>query len=151
MIERDLFPEAVRLISEIRPRAVMLENVRGFLDPNFAEYRNQILTDIKKLGYENTQIKLLNASDFGVPQLRPRVVIVGIRDDQVGRFSYPLANSTAANSVGDTLYDLMSENGWRKAKEWSQKANRIAPTLVGGSKKHGGPDSGSYQSKKSMG
>lgn len=146
--ERDLFPEAIRLISEIRPRAVMLENVRGFLDPNFAEYRNQILTDIKKLGYENTQIKLLNASDFGVPQLRPRVVIVGIRDDEVGCFSYPPVNSTAANSVGDTLYDLMSENGWRKAKEWSQKANRIAPTLVGGSKKHGGPDLGPTRAKK---
>ena len=60
--ERDLFPEALRLIKEIRPRAVMLENVRGFLDSSFEEYRRYILKSIEQLGY-NTQIKLLNASD----------------------------------------------------------------------------------------
>ncbi len=68
--ERDLFPEAIRLIKEIRPRAVMLENVRGFLDSGFDEYRDHIFTSIQKLGYV-THIKLLNASDYGVPQLRP--------------------------------------------------------------------------------
>ena len=81
--ERDLFPEALRLIKEIKPRAVMLENVRGFLDNGFSEYRQYILKSIEKLGYD-TQIKLLNASDFGVPQLRPRVVIVGIRREATG-------------------------------------------------------------------
>ena len=81
--ERDLFPEAIRLIKEIQPRAVMLENVRGFLDPGFDEYRDHIFTSIQKLGYV-THIKLLNASDYGVPQLRPRVVIIGIRKDQIG-------------------------------------------------------------------
>lgn len=58
--ERDLFPEAIRLISEIKPRAVMLENVRGFLDPIFDEYRESILSQIRELGYR-VQIKLLNA------------------------------------------------------------------------------------------
>ena len=79
--ERDLFPEAIRLIEEIRPRAVMLENVRGFLDADFDEYRNHIFTSIQNLGYA-THIKLLNASDYGVSQLRPRVVIIGIRKDR---------------------------------------------------------------------
>ena len=89
--ERDLFPEALRLIKEIKPRAVMLENVRGFLDNSFAEYRQHILDSIEQLGY-STQIKLLNASHFGVPQLRPRVVIVGIKKDEKGLFSYPQGN-----------------------------------------------------------
>lgn len=40
--ERDLFPEAVRIVGEIKPRAVMLENVRGFLDPRFDEYRENL-------------------------------------------------------------------------------------------------------------
>ena len=40
--ERDLFPEALRLVEEIKPKAVMLENVRGFLDPKFEDYRNYI-------------------------------------------------------------------------------------------------------------
>ena len=73
--ERDLFPEAIRLISEINPRAVMIENVRGLLDSRFDKYRNAVLNNIKELGYK-VQIKLLNASDFGVPQLRPRVIII---------------------------------------------------------------------------
>ena len=61
--ERDLFPEAIRLIKEIQPRAVMLENVRGFLDSSFNEYRTHILDSIQELGYK-TQIKLLNASNL---------------------------------------------------------------------------------------
>ena len=139
--ERDLFPEAIRLIEEIQPRAVMLENVRGFLDSGFDNYRNYIITSIQQLGYM-VQIKLLNASDYGVPQLRPRVVIIGIRKDQHGTFVYPDANSTNTPTVGNTLYDLMAQNGWKRAKQWAANANKIAPTLVGGSKKHGGPDLG---------
>ena len=138
--ERDLFPEALRLIKEIKPRAVMLENVRGFLDNGFSEYRQYILKSIEKLGYD-TQIKLLNASDFGVPQLRPRVVIVGIRREENRNFTYPQGDSQIVPTVGNTLYDLMAENKWKGAKKWAQNANKIAPTLVGGSKKHGGPDS----------
>lgn len=139
--ERDLFPEAIRLIKEIQPRAVMLENVRGFLDSGFDEYREQIFRSIRELGYV-THIKLLNASDYGVPQLRPRVVIIGIRKDQYGAFSYPDEHTDGTPSVGEILYDLMKQNGWTGAKTWAQNANRIAPTLVGGSKKHGGPDLG---------
>lgn len=145
--ERDLFPEAIRLIREMRPRAVMLENVRGFLDSDFDEYREHIFTSIQELGYV-THIKLLNASDYGVPQLRPRVVIVGIRKDQYGAFEYPTEGQEKALSVGETLYDLMAQNGWKNAKKWAANANAIAPTLVGGSKKHGGPDLGPTRAKK---
>ena len=145
--ERDLFPEAIRLIGEIRPRAVMLENVRGFLSPEFDDYRDHIFNEIKKLGY-SAQIKLLNASDYGVPQLRPRIVIVAIRNDQNRIFSYPKESDITAPSVGDVLYDLMKANGWAGAKQWAKKANQIAPTLVGGSKKHGGPDLGPTRARK---
>ncbi len=139
--DRDLFPEAIRLIQEINPRAVMLENVRGFLDSSFEAYRNHIFKSIQDSGYV-TYIKLLNASNFGVPQLRPRVVIIGIRKDQFGVFAYPEDKPDNAKTVGETLYDLMAENKWEGAKRWAAQAGRIAPTLVGGSKKHGGPDLG---------
>jgi len=145
--ERDLFPEAIRLIREIKPKAVMLENVRGFLDPGFEEYRNHIFNAIRDLGY-STHIKLLNASNFGVPQLRPRVVIIGIRKDQYGAFVYPEDRPGSAKTVGETLYDLMAENKWVGAKQWAEQANCIAPTLVGGSKKHGGPDLGPTRARK---
>lgn len=145
--ERDLFPEAIRLISEINPRAVMLENVRGFMDPVFLNYRESILRQIRELGY-TVQINLLNASDYGVPQLRPRVVIVGIRHDIDKSFVYPQKQKRAPKTVGQTLLDLMSENNWQDAKKWAASANTIAPTIVGGSKKHGGPDLGPARARK---
>lgn len=145
--DRDLFPEAIRLIREIKPRAVMLENVRGFLDAKFNDYRAHILQSIQDLGYTVT-IKLLNACDYGVPQLRPRVVIIGIRKDEKGTFSYPAECLTATPTVGETLKPLMCANGWEYAEEWAQNANKIAPTIVGGSKKHGGPDLGPVRARR---
>lgn len=145
--ERDLFPEAIRLVKEMNPRAVMLENVRGFLDPKFADYRNHILESIESLGYK-VQIKLLNASDFGVPQLRPRVVIVGIRNDIKAEFKYPDESTNSAPTVGEVLGELMGANGWKKLDDWVTHANKIAPTIVGGSKKHGGPDLGPARARK---
>ena len=145
--ERDLFPEAIRLIGEIMPRAVMLENVRGFLSPSFDEYRHFILSQIENLGY-NVQIKLLNACDFGVPQLRPRVVIVGIRKDIKKDFAYPSGNKSQTKTVSDTLADLMGANGWLGLETWKKQATDIAPTIVGGSKKHGGPDLGPARARK---
>lgn len=145
--ERDLFPEAIRLIREINPRAVMLENVRGFLDPKFDEYREHILQSIRDLGYA-VSIKLLNACDYGVPQLRPRVIIVGIRNDETGVFSFPTGCADDAPTVGEVLGNLMGANGWEGTEEWIKKANKIAPTIVGGSKKHGGPDLGPVRARR---
>ncbi len=125
----------------------MLENVRGFLDSVFREYRESIIEKIRALGYE-VNIKLLNANDYGVPQLRPRVVIVGIRKDIKEKFSYPVEHPETTKSVGETLYDLMRSNGWNGAEDWAKNANTIAPTIVGGSKKHGGPDLGPARARK---
>lgn len=143
--ERDLFPEMLRLVDEINPRLVMIENVKGLLSPKFDSYRQQIIDTLSNLGY-NTHIELVNASDYGVPQLRPRVVIIGIRKDIHDNFRFPQKELTTSN-VGDSIYDLISENGWKLADEWRLKANKIAPTLVGGSKKHGGPDLGPTRAK----
>ena len=147
--ERDLFPEALRLVREIEPRAIMLENVRGFLDPSFREYREYILRSIAHMGYD-VQIKLLQASDYGVSQLRPRVVIVGIRNDEPGRFtfSYPAPHPEQTPTVGALLQDLLAEAGWKGARKWAKQADKIAPTIVGGSKKHGGPDLGPTRARR---
>lgn len=145
--ERDLFPEALRLIREMEPRAIMLENVRGFLAPSFASYREHILSSIEAMGYD-VQLRLLNASDYGVSQLRPRVVIVGIRKNEGYIFQYPECHPEKAVSVGELLLDLMKEQGWKGAAHWAKVANQIAPTIVGGSKKHGGPDLGPTRARK---
>lgn len=145
--ERNLFPAALRLIDEMRPKAVMIENVRGFLSAVFEDYRIQLRAQLDKLGY-NTGWRLLNASDFGVSQLRPRVIIVAIRKDMVEAFDWPDVQPHNPPSVGALLKDLMAENGWLGVDRWAAQASDIAPTLVGGSKKHGGPDLGPTRARK---
>lgn len=147
--ERDLFPEALRLVEECRPKAVLLENVRGFLDAVFTDYRLSLKRKLSILGYESSW-HLLNASEFGVPQLRPRVVIVAIRKDLAVNFHSPIPLTDGAHpkTVGETLVDLMAAGGWEGALSWAAHANEIAPTLVGGSKKHGGADLGPTRARK---
>jgi len=139
--ERDLFPEAIRLVRETEPKAILLENVKGLLHRSFAPWRKQIATELDQLGY-NCGWRLLNANDYGVSQLRPRAVLVGFQKGLSSHFEWPVPNTTKAPTVGELLYDLMVADGWKGAEEWKSKANAIAPTLVGGSKRHGGPDLG---------
>lgn len=145
--ERNLFPAALRIIDECKPKAIMFENVRGFLSGGFEDYRYFLKSEFKKLGY-HVDWRLLNASDFGVPQLRPRVVIIGLKTETSDLFAWPSLKNGAANTVGGTLLDLMQQGGWKGARKWAEKADDIAPTLVGGSKKHGGADLGPTRSKK---
>lgn len=139
--ERDLFPEALRLAAEIKPRAIMLENVPGFASEKFREYRRGLFARFKRLGYI-ADFRILNASSFGVPQLRPRCVVVALKAEDLVYFRWPEPIGQPAPTVGETLLDLMAAGGWRGAAKWSQRANGIGPTVVGGSKKHGGPDLG---------
>ena len=145
--ERNLFPAALRLIDEIRPKAVMIENVRGFLSAVFEDYRLHLREQLRKLGYQ-VDWRLLNASDFGVPQLRPRVVIVAIRNDLVEAFDWPEVQPHNPPTVGEALRDLRAANGWAGTERWVTQASDIAPTIVGGSKKHGGPDLGPTRARQ---
>ena len=144
--ERDLFPDALRLIEVIRPKAVLLENVRGIFDDIFSDYRTYIRSTIESYGY-NVYWELLNSSDFGVPQLRPRAVLVGVRKELDTGFTFPTP-SGKESTVGSALYELMAEKGWEKVDEWKKGAMAIAPTIVGGSKKHGGADLGPTRARK---
>jgi DNA (cytosine-5)-methyltransferase 1 len=145
--ERNLFPEMIRLVDQIRPRGVMIENVRGILDAIFSDYRQLVGDQLKKLGY-TAGWRLMNASDFGVPQLRPRVVFVALRKEYSEHFAWPEQDLTIPPTVGEALYDLIAANGWKGAKRWRSQANEIAPTVVGGSLKHGGPDLGPTRARR---
>lgn len=144
--DRDLFPEAIRLVEEIRPKAVLLENVKGLGQKRFDEYRAQIIDKLEDLGYV-VHWNLLQAADYGVPQLRPRFILVAMLSEYAPFFRWPEHNSTRV-SVGDALRHLMAENGWPGANGWADSAQGVAPTLVGGSKKHGGPDVGPTRSRE---
>jgi DNA (cytosine-5)-methyltransferase 1 len=138
--DRDLFPEALRLVREARPTAVMLENVKGLASARFAGYRQAILNELDLLGYK-AEWKLLEAASYGVPQLRPRFILVAFRREYFHLFSWELPVAKMV-TVGAALYPLMAAGGWSGAEDWAKRANRVAPTLVGGSKKHGGADLG---------
>lgn len=145
--ERNLFDDAIRIVEEANPKFVLIENVRGFLAPTFDDYRLSLAKRFNSLGYQ-IDWRLLNASDFGVSQLRPRVAIVAARQEYWERFEFPAPSKYAPKTVGELLVDLMIERGWELGREWAKGACAIAPTIVGGSKKHGGPDLGPTRARK---
>lgn len=186
--ERDLFPRMLELVKDLNPRAVMIENVRGIMDPKFADYRDWILARLqggsyrgedgqqvyeRGLGYTVCEWGVLEASDFGVPQLRPRAILVAIRKDVLKddlKYVWPTPTYEEPVSVAESLegsmrdrygryfegkhaqraraaYDRWLEAAQRRAAELKGKGGGIAPTLVGGSKKHGGADLGPSRAK----
>jgi DNA (cytosine-5)-methyltransferase 1 len=144
--DRDLFPEALRLIKECHPKAVMLENVRGLFAPKFAEYRESIIKELAALNY-TCDWRLINACHYGVPQYRPRAILIALKRPYANKFLWPLGIVAPPPTVGQLLYKEMSSSGWAGAREWMERANGIAPTLVGGSKRHGGADLGPTRAK----
>jgi DNA (cytosine-5)-methyltransferase 1 len=114
--------------------------------PRFAAYRQRILDRLLQLGYV-ADWRILQAADFGMAQLRPRFVLVALKADDAPYFSWPTPQLNRV-TVGEALRDLMAANGWPHVDEWVSLANGIGPTLVGGSKKHGGADLGPTRAKQ---
>lgn len=147
--ERDLFPVVLALAANLQPHAILIENVKGILQARFDSYRTAVLRQLEGLGY-SASWRLLRSCDYGVPQLRPRAVLVAIRPDAFAHFSWPepISCPDTAPSVGQVLYDSMASQGWELARQWADGALRIAPTLCGGSRKHGGPDLGPSRARR---
>lgn len=143
--ERNLFPAALRIIAECNPTAVMIENVRGIFDSAFDGFRKWVVSNLSELGYHGKWM-LCNSADFGVPQVRYRAVLVMVKQG----VPYPTLkfNRKRPPSVSEALYDLMAERGWVEVEQWREKADKPAPTLVGGSLKHGGPDLGPTRARQ---
>lgn len=180
--ERDLFPRMIELIDALHPQAVMIENVRGIKDAKFKDYRTYIEARLQGglakrpedgveeyfngFGYKVVMWDVLEAANFGVPQLRPRAILVAIRQDVLGdlEFVRPTPGEATRKSVFDALDISMKERfqyyinlggteaalAQRRYEAWAKEASGsggVAPTLVGGSKKHGGADLGPSRAK----
>ncbi|MEE1929779.1 DNA cytosine methyltransferase [Streptomyces sp. TRM 70351] len=155
--ERDLFPVMLDLVDYLKPRAVMIENVRGLLQPpdKFRRYRDEVIRRrLTEAGYVICGWEVIEACDYGVPQLRPRAILVAMRPEFAGHFSWPDPGDVEMVTVYDALHESMkrrfgdSPEGRKAYDRWSAKARGgIAPTLVGGSKKHGGADLGPTRAK----
>lgn len=115
--ERDMFPEAVRAVRQIMPEIFIFENVKGLLRKSFSQYFSYIILQLTYPSIEkpegisweehrellerhhtskrhgnfeyNVLFRLLNSADYGVPQLRQRVIIVGFRRDIDAQWSFP--------------------------------------------------------------
>lgn len=96
-----LYREMLRVLENKRPKVVVAENVKGILSLGKGNVINKIITDFQNLGY-NVKYQVLNAKDFGVPQSRERVFIVGIIDKD---FVFPQKENTAI-SVRDAIGHL---------------------------------------------
>ncbi|MCL1910215.1 MAG: DNA cytosine methyltransferase, partial [Kiritimatiellaeota bacterium] len=131
--ERDMFPQVARAVCEVKPKAFVFENVKGLLRQSFRQYFEHIILrlsfpdEIRRAGESweehkarlelidtrryaglkyRVEYKLLNAADFGVPQIRERVFIIGLRSDVAGEWAWPLpttrddARKTVSDAIG---------------------------------------------------
>ncbi|WP_326808101.1 DNA cytosine methyltransferase [Streptomyces sp. NBC_01775] len=155
--DRDLFPEMLRLVKKLQPKAVMIENVRGLLQPEhkFLDYRTRFIKDLERAGYDFCGWEVIEACHYGVPQLRPRAILVAMKPEFSGYFTWPEPRKDDLVTVGTALAASMrarfgqTPQGKAAFKRWYELAeNDIAPTLVGGSKKHGGADLGPTRAKR---
>lgn len=115
--ENDLLMEGVRAVKEVAPKAFVFENVEGLLHSKHADYVAHLLRNLTRLGYK-TVIHRINARDYGIPQNRHRILIVGLRKEFAGAFRIPPKFPHLATNVGDALADLMSAGGWSGADAW---------------------------------
>jgi len=137
---RDMFPYAIRAIEKLKPKAFIFENVKGLLRQTFSNYFKYIilrltypsftaeansdwqqnlgeLQKISHLSYAgtkyNVQFKLINAANYGVPQARERVVIIGIRSDLNCFWQFP----KETHSEDRLFWDMyVTEQYWEKHK-----------------------------------
>lgn len=102
-----LFWDYIRIISEKRPKFFVLENVRGILSDKHINAFNLFISKFEELGY-NVSYKVLNAADFGVPQDRFRLFIVGFISDLDVQYTFPLIDGirkkTLKEAIGDITY-----------------------------------------------
>lgn len=104
---RDGFPVFIDAVRKLQPRVFMFENVRGLLYSN-KWYFDLVIQELQKLGYF-IDYKLLNAVNFGVPQNRERLFVIGHR----ARFNFPKPSSkkvTVREAIGDTMYTTPKES-----------------------------------------
>ena len=152
--ERDMFPEAVRAVHEIKPKAFIFENVQGILRKNFQTYFNYILLQLQypeimqgDLTHNEHLAKLekyhtagradglsyrvlfhsLNSADYGIPQIRRRVIIVGFRNDFHVNWSFPLP--THSSKTLD-YSKWISNEYWLEHNLSVPKENPLTPTEI---------------------
>ena len=122
-----LFGEYVRVINEIKPRYIVLENVEGFMDMQFMDYTGItgikypdgsvtpyiLQSELNEIGYKTLQPRILNAADYGVPQRRKRVIFMGYKHGEKEP-AYPEPTTKTHLTLYDAISDLIVSDKKRK-------------------------------------
>ena len=106
-----LFLEVVRFVNLFNPKIVMIENVSGMKSLNNGSFVEDIEKSLKqagKIGYK-VKYKILNAADYGVPQLRQRLVFIAVRNDIKFEFNFPKPIYGIDKKPYNTVYDAISD------------------------------------------
>lgn len=137
----------VELVRLVRPRALLIENVPELVtNDTYEPVRRDVTEQLSPLGYRSEWF-VVNAADHGVPQFRRQGVLVALSSEVAGDFHAPRPSGERVPTVGEVLLESMAARGWPDAARWAKHADRVAPTLVGGSWERGGADLGPTGSK----
>ena len=103
--DRELFTTAGHYVKELKPRAFFFENVKGFEERKHADFRRRLTVDFNSLGYD-IELFTMKAAEYGLPQERERVVLLGLKKGYRGAFRLPSVNPTPKTFV-DTIIDVL--------------------------------------------
>jgi len=124
-----LFGEYVRVINEIRPKYIVLENVEGFVDMQFMGYKGItgieypdgsvtpfiLQSELREIGYNTLEPKILNAADYGVPQRRNRIIFIGYREGLTApQYPEPTVTPDQHLTLLDAIGDLITDDAVRE-------------------------------------
>lgn len=151
-----LFGEYVRVINEVRPRYIVLENVEGFMDMQFFGYKGLKLprrktptypdgtvtpvilrAELERIGYHTLEPRILNAADYGVPQRRNRVIFIGYRDgERIPMYPEPTTpdrHLTLKDAIGDLIRDpqIKRRVNYRRTRYQIESHNGRTPDING--------------------
>ncbi len=112
-----LFQEFLRACDLVKPKLIFIENVRGMLSADKGYFLEQQLNGFKSKGFENVQVQLLNAADYGVPQTRHRAFFVGFHKS-LGDVPYTFPAREFGKGAGNNWKSLMSAIG--DMHEWPE-------------------------------
>lgn len=120
-----LWNDTLYLLNKVRPKAFIFENVKGLSDPRNQKALDYILSRIKQAGYHAEKF-VLNAYDYGVPQTRVRIYIIGFRDEKFLKrlqLPKPFPGEVRLNDVLDSEIDMVCEDGAETRPRWSLSCN----------------------------
>ncbi|MFG2295356.1 DNA cytosine methyltransferase [Streptomyces sp. NPDC048603] len=137
-----LLQATIWLLHGVQPRALLIENVPHLVRrADYEPLRDYIAEELAHLGYRHRWF-VVNAADFGVPQIRLQGILVAFKGDALDAFVEPSPTVKEHRTVGEALGRSMATRGWADAERWARQADEPARTIVGGSWDRGGGDLG---------